>query len=370
MNRILSIFLLLALMTCSVNVFAGNPDRQGEAGAAQLLLNPWARSAGLHTMNTASVRGVEAMRLNVAGLSRINNTEIVLGNTRYLEGTDIFINSLGFAQRVGGKKDAESGEVKSYGTLGVTIMAVDMGDVPVTTEEQPGGTGATFSPRLLNLGVAYSHMFENKVSVGITFRAVAESTADVRAFGMAIDAGVQYVTGPADNFKFGISLRNIGTPMTFQGQGLSEQLPNPQNETLPYNLSYFQRSQKFELPSMLNLGVSYDFLLKKEQQTHRITVIANFTSNSFSQDQIGGGLEYAFNEMFMIRGGYKYEFGSEADGGVFAPVETGPSAGASIEVPLGKDDNGKVKNRFGIDYGYRVTQPWGGTHNISVRFNL
>ena len=33
---ILTVFLFSA-------VYAGNPDRQGEAGAGQLLLNPWAR---------------------------------------------------------------------------------------------------------------------------------------------------------------------------------------------------------------------------------------------------------------------------------------------------------------------------------------
>jgi hypothetical protein len=46
------------LLLLAGTVFAGNPDRQGEAGANQLLINPWARSAGLHTMGTANVTGV------------------------------------------------------------------------------------------------------------------------------------------------------------------------------------------------------------------------------------------------------------------------------------------------------------------------
>ena len=363
MMRIFFTLIFLTTTALSTLTFAGNPDRQGEAGAAQLLLNPWARSAGLHSMNTSSISGVEAIRVNVAGLSRINKTEFVLANTRYLEGTDIFINSFGLAQRIGKKKNKD-GKANSYGTMGLSLMAMDMGDIPVTTEEQPEGTGATFSPRLINIGFSYAHMFENKVSVGLTLRGVSESTADVSAFAMAIDAGVQYVTGENDNFRFGIALRNVGTPMTFRGQGISETLPNPQNDVLPYNLTYFQRSQRFELPSMLNIGTSYDFYFSK--QRHRVRVLANFTSNSFSQDQVGGGLEYAFNNMFMLRGAYKYEFGSEANGGVEAPVETGISGGVSFEVPLKKESS----NRFGIDYAYRTTQPWGGTHNISVRVIL
>src|SRR5688572_2545908 len=69
-----------------VVVNAGNPDRQGEAGGYELLLNPWARNAGLHALSTSFAYGVEAMQINVAGLSRINKTEFVIGHTRLYEG--------------------------------------------------------------------------------------------------------------------------------------------------------------------------------------------------------------------------------------------------------------------------------------------
>ena len=343
-------FLLIVLVLGVQLMFAGNPDRQGEAGAGQLLLNPWARSAGLHTMNTSMVSGIEAMRLNVAGLSRIAKSEFAFGHTRYLDGADISINSFGFAQRMGN------------GALGVSIMAMDLGDIAVTTENQPEGTGATYSPSLVNLGIAYSHTFENKVSVGILFRGVTESTADLSAFAFAIDAGVQYVTGPQDNFKCGISLRNVGTKMNFQGQGISDQLPSP-NPTFGYELSYFARSQAYELPSVLNIGTSYDFYVTER---HRITVLGNFTANSFSEDQIGAGVEYSFNKLFSLRAAYKEDFGATAEDNLGENVETGFSAGFSFDVPLKKDS----ENRLGIDYSYRDTQPFDGTHNLTVRFSL
>lgn len=352
MNKLIYFFAMLVFLGTADVLHAGNPDRQGEAGAAQLLLNPWARSAGLHTMTTSYVSGVEAMRINPAGIVRINKTDFAFGHTRYLEGTDIGLNAFGFAQKIG-----------KNGAIGVSLMAVDVGDIFVTTENQPEGTGATYSPSLFNLGVGYSHMFENKVSVGITFRTVSESTAQVNAFGLAIDAGVQYVTGPEDNFRFGISLRNIGTPMRFTGQGLAEQANNPNSGSESYDLTYFQRSQKYEMPSMLNIGGSYDFILNPK---NRITFVANFTSNSFSQDQIGGGLEYAFNSRFMLRGGYRYEFGSFENGGVEAPVYTGLSAGVSVEVPMKKGS----QNKLGIDYAYRQSRVWSGSHNLSVRISL
>ncbi len=362
MNKTITLLLTISfLWGAALSVEAGNPDRQGEAGAAQLLLNPWARSAGLHTMNTSFVEGVEAMRVNVAGLSRIRKTEVSLGYARYLEGTDIALNGLGISQRVG-----------ESGAIGISLMAMDFGDIRVTTTDQPGGTGATFSPAFFNIGFGYSYTFENKISVGVLFRGVSESIADVNAFGFAIDAGVQYVTGKQDNFKFGIALRNIGSRMEYGGEGLTTQGPAPDGDQ--YELTYNQRVADFELPSMLNIGLSYDFLIAGG--THRITPLANFTSNSFSQDQIGAGIEYSLNDLFMLRGAYRYEFGSADEATFDDPIYTGLSAGASIAVPLGKDRPAegnrpaKMAPRLSIDYSYRATRVWDGTHNIGIRFNL
>ena len=71
MNRYIVIILITALGLLSPAARAGNPDRQGEAGGYELLLNPWARSAGLHALNTSWVSCVEDMNINIAGLSRM-----------------------------------------------------------------------------------------------------------------------------------------------------------------------------------------------------------------------------------------------------------------------------------------------------------
>ena len=350
MHRISIIIIALAFCMGFQQVQAGNPDRQGEAGAYELLLSPWARAAGLHTLNTSFISGVEAMRLNVAGLARINKSELVLAHTILFDGTGMGINSLGLATRVG-----------ESGVLGITLNALDFGDIEVTTVNTPEGTGATYSPNFFHLGIAYAKTFDNKVSVGFLLRGVSESTADLNAFGFAIDAGVQYVTGPQDNFKFGISLRNVGSPMTFGGEGLSFQTNNP-GGTAAYELTVDQRAARFELPSMLNIGVSYDFLIATK---HRLTALGNFTANSFARDQVGGGLEYGFKEMFMVRAGYRYDLGS-VGAGEDNNVYTGLAAGVTIEVPTKKESS----SRFAVDYAYRATSPFDGTHNFSIRYKI
>lgn len=354
MTRKLYIFILgLLLAIPAAKVEAGNPDRQGEGGAPQLLMNPWARSAGFHAMNTSMVFGVEAMHLNIAGLGRINKTQFLASHGIYLEGTNINTNSFGFAQRIG-----------KGGALGVSIMALDFGDIPVTTTEQPEGTGATFSPRFFNLGLGYSYTFENHISVGFLFRSISESIADLSGSAFAVDAGVQYVAGEKDNFKFGISLRNIGGRMQYKGEGLSFSSSIPLGSG-SYNLASNRRAAGFELPSLLNIGLSYDFLLGS---VARLTPLGNFTSNAFSQDQIGGGLEFAFKEMLILRGAYLASVGATAEGTPEQSLYSGLSAGVTLDVPVKKDaPNG---TRFGIDYGYRASTIFGGTHNVAIRLSL
>lgn len=344
---------VLSVLGVSVHMYGGNPDRQGEAGAYELLMNPWARSAGLSSMTASNVKGVESMRINVAGLSRINSTEITLGHTDYLSATNTKVNAIGIAQKLGKKKN---------GALGISLMAIDFGDIRVTTTDQPDGTGATYEPTFFNFGLSYSYIFDNKISVGFTFRVVSESNNEINGMGVAIDAGVQYVTGERDNFKFGIALRNVGTRMKFSGQGISFKL-DPDGNGPNEGIILKQDVASFELPSLLNIGVSNDFYAG---QDHRITVLGSFTANSFSRDQVGGGVEYAFKELFMLRAGYRAELGSDENVDI-NNVYSGFSAGATLSLGLSKDN---PNSRLYIDYAYRTTEVFDGTHNFGVSIAL
>ncbi len=344
------IALLLMLVLVSTDVMAGNKDRSGQAGASELILNPWARSSGLHTMCTSHVKGLESMRLNPAGLVFVDKTEVIFANSMWFKGSGVSLNGFGLAQRVG-----------ETGVLGLNVVSMSFGELEVTTVNDPEAEiGATFRPQLLNLGLSYARSFSNSIHVGFLLRVINESIADATSSGMAFDMGIQYVTGPDDNIRFGISLRNIGTPMSFSGDGLATQLQSPQG----YNFTVDQRTAKYELPSALNIGFGYDFHFG---DPHRLSLMGNFTSNSFTRDYIGGGLEYAFREMFMLRAGYRYEDGVTGALSLEerAAVYTGIAAGASIAVPF-KEGGPAV----GIDYSYRMTNPYDGTHTVGVRINL
>ena len=349
--------LTLLTLFCVQNLsFAGNPDRQGSAGAAELLINPWGRSSGWGGAGLATIRGLEAQYSNVAGTAFTKKTELIFARTQWLKGTDISINGFGLAQRVG---------ETSVVSLGVTSMS--FGEIERTTVENPEGGIGFFSPSFFSFTLAFAKEFSRSIYGGLAFKVISESISDVHARGIAFDAGIQYVTGlkkgQKDNLKFGIALKNVGPTMKYSGDGLSFRDVISSSEV---DLTIEQRSAKFELPSSLNMGASYDFKFGGADSLdipsmHRITPAIAFSANSFSKDQFRIGVEYAYKTYLMVRAGYVYEGGEEN-----TTFLTGPTAGVTFEIPLGN----KSGSTMGIDYSYRDTNPFTGVHTIGARFSL
>lgn len=346
--KISAIVILIITLSPVLCVQAGNEDRSGQAGASELLINPWARSSGWGGANSATVHGLEAIYMNVAGTAFTTKTELIFSHTQWLKGSDIKIINFGLSQRL-----------SETGVLSFSVTSMSFGDLLITTVDLPEGGIGTFSPNLMNIGISYAKAFSNSIYGGITFKIISESISDVSAQGVAIDAGIQYVTGEAENIKFGISMKNVGPRMKFKGDGLSFRGTYPGNDN---QFTDEHRSADYELPSLINIGAAYDF---KFNENHKLTAAANFTSNSFTKDQYILGLEYGFKSYLMLRAGYSYEKGitQKADR---TTAYTGPCGGFTVEVPLNKDKG----SSFGIDYSYRATDPFEGTHSIGVRINL
>lgn len=361
MRRVLRAGLITVLTTSvAMSAMAGNSDRAGQAGATELLINPWARSSGFAGANTASVRGLEAQYLNVAGMAFTKKTEVLFANTQWLVGSGVMINSFGLSQKIG---DA--------GVLGLGVMNMSFGEIDITTTNLPEGGIGTFSPNYLNIGLSYAKNFSNSINGGITVRVINQNISNLSATGVAFDAGISYTTTLGnrdkeknkDNLQFGISLKNVGPPMKFDGDGLSVRgnVPGSDNSiTLEY------RSAKYEMPSSLNIGVTYHW--RDAKLVNRVTGAANFTSNSFSKDQFRFGLEYSFKDMFMVRGGYVLQFGKGGND-IATSALTGPTAGATVQVGLGKKGSDK-STKLGIDYSFRLTNPFSGVHAIGLRLAL
>lgn len=349
-------YLPLALM-CAIasQSEAGNPERIGQAGAGQLLINPYARNTGMAGSNSANIRGLEAQFMNIAGTAFTRKTEIMFNRSTWLQGSDIYINAFGLTQGVG-----------ETGTIGFGVVSINAGDIPITTVEQPEGGLGTFSPTFYNINLSYAKMFSDNIYGGINVKLLSEQIPNAKATGLALDAGIQYHTGKHDQIHFGVALRNWGSKMKYEGDGLSRQATQT-SLSGSYELTVENRSQSFELPTLLNIGGGYDFYLTKDSagvsKNHRLTFNVTYTSNSFSYDNGLFGLEYAWREMLMFRVGTFVEQNMFEDDRRNA--FTGPSAGMTFEVPFNEK-----KSTIGLDYSYRFSNPFGGTHSFGIRVNM
>lgn len=349
------------ILACGT-VLAGNPDRIGQAGATQLNINGWGQSSGWGWAGVAGARGIESIYLNVGGMARTSGTQVGFTRTNWLRGTDININTFGVTQTLGGGDNS----------LGLAISSIDFGQIPITTVEQPEGGLGTFSPRFTNISLAFAHKFTPTISGGMVVKTYSESITNAKAQGVALDAGISYVTdskrddAKENDIKFGISLKNVGPDGSYSGDGLSFKaannlFPTSDEQTLAI------RTQRFNLPTLINIGGSYDFQLDKDKAVYfnRLTTAFTFTSNAFSRNQFTVGAEYAYKEMIMVRAGYAYEQGITSRE-TATTIFTGVSAGLTFEVPFGKETN----NKFALDYSFRHTYFTEGTHSFGVRVTL
>jgi hypothetical protein len=381
MKKILKYIVPVTILIASgLSVNAGNPDRAGESGAYELLINGWGRSSGLFSMNSANIKGLEATTLNTAGLTYVKKTEVIASYTNWFTGSGVNIINAGIAQKF-----------KKSNVIAVNIASFNFGNIERTTVTNPEGGIGTFKPSFLNIGLSYAKSFSKSIHAGITARMVNERTSDANAMGLSLDAGIQYVTGKREQIHFGVSIRNVGTTMKFTGDGLNFRAPSPDGN---YSRAEFHKSQKFNLPSQLNIGAAYDIYMGKAKKAavssddadkadeasddkatvakpdNRLTICFNFTSNSVGKDHLGLGMEYGFKEMFMLRVAYRYERGILSavtlDNKGSTTIFTGLSTGLTFETPLKKGKD----SRLGFDYSYRMTNKLSGVHTVGIRFAL
>ena len=346
-NILITAFLSLAIIPM---LYAGNEDRVGSAGAAHLLVNPWARSSAIGDAGYAQINGLEATYTNIAGLAYTDKTQIKFNYSNWMGSAGVSFNSAGIAQRI-----------SEEAVIAISVQSMNFGDIPITTVENPEGNIGFFSPRTNIFNVGYARKFSSSISGGINFKVISESISNMKANGIAIDAGIRYVTGEEDQLKFGITLKNVGPVMRYSGDGLAQQV---EYTSTGFIASLEERSATFEMPSLLCIGGSYDFIFN---ENNKLNLALGFTANSFSNDQYRIGMDYGMtNEKmaFNLRAGYVYEKN-------LLNVENrsnaliGPSAGFSIDALVGKN-----KTALGLEYCARFAGVFGTIHTIGATISL
>jgi opacity protein-like surface antigen len=350
MKHVKRITLLQIFMICVsvMTVWAGNDSKRGAAGGLEVLLPVGARGQALGGANLATTSGIEAIHWNPAGVGKMNGGgEALFSHTKYF--ADIGLNY-----------GAVAINAEGFGAIALSVKTVDFGTIFETTEDFPEGTGATFNPVFSVIGLTYSRMLTDRISVGATVKLVNESIARTSATGFGFDAGVQYSfasDSPLKGVKFAVALKNLGPTMQYDGADLERtvDIPDSDPNNVPRPLRF--ASQAFELPATLDLGISYDYTVA---DVNRFTINTIFQNSNFGSDEYRAGIEYAFSEQIFLRGGYSYvpTVLGDALSSIF-----GLSAGAGFNLDLGG-------MQVRVDYAYRDTEFFLGTNTFAVQLNF
>ena len=351
---------IVLILSMTVGLYAGSKSRRGTAGAQELMIPMGSRGTAMSGAYVAGLSGIEAAAWNVAGLANIS------GNGEAMFSRNEWIADLGLTY---GAVAAKLGN----NVFGMSLKSVDFGDIDVTTSEEPDGTGATYSPNYLTLSFMYGRKVTDRILFGSSMKLVSEQIMRVNAFGIALDAGVQYRTGTG--LQLGASIRNLGLNMRFDGSDL-EELHQP-DDTEPGTPVEPRRIvlQEFELPTTIELGVGYGPI---DLGPAKATFAGSFLNNNFSFDEIRLGIELTLMNMFSVRAGTAIGFDPEPYGADMVQDTDDDDADDTFESSseefiwgptfgFGLDLSSLAGMGLSVDYAYRTAEYFDGVQWLTLK---
>ena len=155
---------------------------------------------------TATANDISGVPYNPASIAFINNQQAFLSQTQYV--ADITYSVMGYGRNLSGED-----------FIGLHIFALDSGSMPVTTEDEPDGTGQDFKVTGVCIRGTYAKLGTNRLRIGITGKYIREDifTSHMQTF--AFDIGSNFNTG-IYGFILGMSVTNLGPEVKFGGEGL------------------------------------------------------------------------------------------------------------------------------------------------------
>lgn len=346
----LGLLVILALMQITGTLFAGGGKRNGTAGATELLIPVGARGISMAGASIIGTRGIESLYWNPANLPGSQN------------GTNVIFSHMNYFADIAVEYGAVSTAIEGIGSLALSVKSLSLGEINITTNDFPDGTGSIIKPSITVLGLTYATMLSDRVSVGLTGNFVSERMDRVAANGLAFNIGITYNNlANIDGLSFAVVLKNLGFPMKYEGTGLNV-LVNGKNSEVTSGTDLLNRQDpisvykvdaaEFELPSSIELGFGY------AKKFGMIGVQANalYKNDNFYNDEVKLGAEVEFNNLLYVRGGYIVLPEGE---GNYENVYNGIHAGFGIKYDIG----GAVIN---LDYAYREMKYWDANNIVTI----
>ena len=188
-----------------------------------------------------------------------------------------------------------------YGSIGLSVLAVDYGTIYSTSLVGPDekglyplgykDNGPVDNIGAYSFGLTYGRAISSQFFIGGNVRLagqnlgesiVASGAKENKAHKLVFDAGVEYYTG-LKSFRFGMSIRNFSSSL--KREEIDEQLP-----------------QLFSMGAALDL---MDFVISEKNKNQTLTLALDFVHPNNYSERVNVGLEYGLHHRIFFRGGYQ-----------------------------------------------------------------
>ncbi|NQT25523.1 PorV/PorQ family protein [candidate division KSB1 bacterium] len=334
---------LLACLLVNTAAFAGGGNRVGTSSGVQLLIPIGARYLAMGGAAAAFCEGVESIYWNPAGLAKMpTQANAMFSYTPWIAD-------------IGVSYGAVAVEMGNFGVMGASIKALNIGEIAVTTADQPDGTGEVFSPTFFTMSLSYAKQLTDQVAFGTNMNVISERLPRASATGVSIDAGIQYKNvGGLEGLLLGVVIKHIGPNMKYGGPGLYRQATNANSEVAVSHLKI--EAGEFELPSQVEIALAYQ---TEVSDVGSVTASYLFQNNNFQHDQNTIGGEFNFKDLAFIRAGYTMGLDMDSD----YDYIFGPSFGAGVHLKSGGVD-------FWIDYAFNQREYFDSGNIFSIKIGF
>ncbi len=337
MKRMICAILILMLI---FPLQAENVSKVGITAAPFLTIGVGARALGMGAAFVATANDASALYWNPSGIARCSQMQAMFMHSRWL--ADLQYNFVGFAM-----------PLASFGSMGLSIISLNYGDMPVRTVDRPEGTGEIFSCNDLAIAMSYARSLTDRFSIGFNVKYIQQRIWHEQAYGFAIDFGSLFITG-LHGLRIGATLSNFGTDMRMQGKDLlvfhdiaPQILGN--NDRVPSHL----QTDAWPLPLLFQFGVAMEAI---KTPLHRLTMAIDASHPFDNTESLNLGCEYGFRETVFIRAGYRDLFLRDGEQGLtlgvgFATRQVGSFL---LQVDYAYADFGRLENeqRFSLSLAF------------------
>jgi len=326
MKRYFAFFFLIVIIPITVKaqlfpVLGG--QRAGISTAQFLKIGVGGRATAMGDAFVAVANDASALYWNPAGLVQFQENQVIFSHNSWV--VDINHEFLGAVYHLD--------ETNSFG---ISVTALTMQDMKVTTEFAPFGTGEYFGFSDFGIGITYSRKMTDQFSFGGTVRYIEETLDKLKMRGIMIDLGTFYWTGLGST-RFAVAVSNFGNQLA------------PDGEVVLVGKRKNSDWQSFSPPTMFRIGFAFEPI---ENEEHKLTASFQLNHPNDNSENVVSGLEYSWNRMLYLRGGYKLNVDEQTF-----------SFGAGINFPISFAN-------FNLDYAYSQFERLGSAHRFSIILGL